>query len=86
MELLKRTDRFTTYRKNRYAQKWLDEREDIVVFLRKFVRWIEDMYTTIAMRVNHNLGLAGSATWDPDRTPTAGIAPVGPSTRVIWRR
>ena len=65
MERLKETEQFKVYKEDRGAQDWLDERSDIVKFLKGFVIWVEKIYGNIANRVNHNLGLSGSVTWDP---------------------
>lgn len=39
--------------------------EDLQDYLRKMVIWIEKFYADIVTRVNRNVGLDGSATWDP---------------------
>jgi len=56
MDKLPEEERFATY----------TEKKDLVEYLRKFRTWLEnDVYAEIVKRVNWNLGLSGSATWDP---------------------
>lgn len=38
---------------------------ELPVYLRKFLIWIEKIYSDITLRVNRNMGLTGSATWNP---------------------
>lgn len=63
IEKLKLIDKFTVFRPEEGdLPKTLTE---LPVYLRKFLIWIEKIYSDIALRVNRNMGLTGSATWNP---------------------
>jgi len=55
MEPLNRSEKFVTYKKE----------TGLVAYIHKMVKWIEELYSNIVKRVNHNLGMTASKTWNP---------------------
>ncbi|MHC4739978.1 MAG: hypothetical protein ACYS9Y_13810 [Planctomycetota bacterium] len=63
MEKLKIKNKFKTFKvEEGFLPESLSELED---YLRKFVIWIESMYSDLTLRVNRNMGLTGEETWNP---------------------
>lgn len=63
MEKLKTVDKYIIFKPEEgELPKTL---EKLPGYLRKLVIWVEKFYADIVGRVNHNLGLSASATWDP---------------------
>lgn len=63
MDKLKTTDKFTIFKPE--EGRIPPALEGLPGYLRKLVIWIEGLYSDIVTRVNRNMGLTGSATWDP---------------------
>lgn len=68
MDKLKETEKFTLYkldydRRNKLnIEKSLEELED---YLKKLIMWNENNWSEMTKRVNRNVGLSNSATWNP---------------------
>jgi hypothetical protein len=68
MEKLKIQNRHTIFKPGEGRQAF----KDLSAWLRKLVIWDEKNYTDIASRVNRNMGLEGSATWNPGSIANGG--------------
>lgn len=67
MDLLKQREQFKIYKLTKDRRTILaDESLQILEeFLKDYVVWVEKLYEEIVKRVNHNVGLNASVTWNP---------------------